>query len=293
MPALGLRLKRDWLHLWGLVTHHSSLKKHESSSFSTLIRTLSIESSDTAAKLKEAQSNREDSLAFYLDSVTLKGSEELTVHLQKLEKVYQRSRRLRGLSVLIRRLENDFEIGLESTLTGFHSVVLDAMRDVMEVEFLLREFTHQPSMIDQWLQATPKELYDKFRPAVLRQRDANRLGLRPQKMDEASDYTLHSETLHVSPPARPSFFERGLHNHEDPFSTDICFWEMSEHARRVLFAVHHLRRKLARHIESPLGPTRGLKRFKDAWVRTQRTQDIYVWMSNRTRKHDGSFDYGN
>ncbi|MEX2492017.1 MAG: hypothetical protein WD425_09685 [Nitrospirales bacterium] len=60
-----------------------------------------------------------------------------------------------------------------------------------------------------------------------------------------------------------------------PFEDDSCFWEIFEHGRRVLFAAHRLRRKIAPHIKSPWGPEHGLKQFRLAWQRTQEMRAIW------------------
>ena len=253
-------------------------------SLSTLLRVLSESHPTIAGFLSCAQSNRQKNLSQYLGGARLRGYEELINHLEQLEYVFQRSRRLQGISLLIRRVRGDFQLGLETTLSGFHSAAHDAMRDVMEVQFLLREFYYEPSRIEQWLQATPKELNNKFRPTILRQPHAKRLGSRPEDVAEASDYRGHSMWLHVSPYPHP-FGGTGFSGPEGPFDTDLCFWEMFEHGRRVLFEAHRLRRKAAPHIKSPWGPWRGLKEFRDAWQRTQEMQAIWMALVAPARRN--------
>ena len=244
-----------------------------------LLRDLSTSHPKTTANLSEAQSNRERRLSHYLEGVRLRGYEELIDHLEQLLTVYQRSRRLRDISFLIGRIQGDFQTGLEATLSGFHSVAFDAMRDVMEVEFLLRDFYHDSHRIEEWVQATHKERMNKFRPGLLRQRHAKRLGRQLEDVAEASDYRGHSMFLHVTPYENP-FGRPGLAGLDDPYAGDSCFWDMFEHGRRVLFEAHRLRRKLARHIKSPWGLRRGLKDFREAWQRTQEMQTIYMALLN-------------
>lgn len=243
-------------------------------SLSTLLRILSESCPTTARYLSRAQSNREKNLSRYLGGVRLDGCEELITHLEELEHVFQRSRRLRGISPLIRRVRGDIQLGLEATLSGLHYTAHDAMRDVMEVQFLLREFYFDPPRVEQWLHATAKELNDRFRSAVPRQRYAKRLGMPTEDVPEAADYRMHSSLLHVSPHPHP-FGGAGFSGPDDDFDTDVCFWEIFEHGRRVLFEAHRLRRKLARHIKSPWGPQRGLKQFREARIRTQEMQAIW------------------
>jgi hypothetical protein len=227
-----------------------------------------------AAHLSRAQANREQRLAAYFSGARLKGYEELIEHLERLEPVFHRSRKLRGIAFLIGRARGDFHTALEAALSGFHSVAHDSMRDVMEIEFLLRDFYYEPSHIGQWLSCTAKERNNRFRPAILRQRHAKRLGKEPQDLREALDYQGHSMLLHVSPYPNP-FGGPGLGTPSMPFADDSCFWEIFEHGRRLLFAAHRLRRRVARHIKGPPGPERGLSLFRDAWKRTQEMQEIW------------------
>ena len=242
--------------------------------FSTLLRELAKTHPKTAGHLSTAQSNREERLSRYLGGSRLKGYEELIAHLEELEPVFEKSRRLRRISFLIGRARGDFQTALEAALSGFHSVAHDAMRDVMEIELLLREFYCEPHHIEQWVSCSPKERNDRFRPALLRQRHARRMAKQPQDLGEASDYRAHSMFLHVSPYRNP-FGGPGLDDPTMPFADDSCFWEIFEHGRRLLFVAHRLRRKVARHAKSPWGPERGLKKFRDAWQRTQEMQVIW------------------
>lgn len=237
------------------------------------LKALSEDYPRLAAVLQRAHQNRGERLHRYRRGLRLAGLEELMDHLQQLEEVFQKSRKLRRLAFLISRLHGDFCTAIEAGLSGYFAVAMDAMRDVMEIEFLLREFYWESGAIDEWLQADERELWRKFRPAVLRQKHANRLGVRVDQLSESIDYKGHSRFLHVTP--MPSMFGGpGLTAPWMPFGDDACFWEMYEHGRRILFAVHHLRRKLARHVRSPWGPWRGLRAFRRGWRATQEMQAI-------------------
>lgn len=221
----------------------TSRKRRKTPPLSTLLRELANTHPKTATHLSTAQSNREERLFQYLAGARLKGYEELITHLEELEPVFTRNRKLREISFLISRARCDFHTALAAALSGFHSVAHDAMRDVMEMEFLLREFYYEPQHIQQWVMCTPMERNKKFRPALLRQRHANRLGKQPQDLPEASDYRGHSMSLHVSP-YRNLFGGPGLSNPTMPFGDDSCFWEIFEHGRRMLFAAHSSDAKL-------------------------------------------------
>ena len=227
--------------------------------------------------LKGADSNRAERLKHWKSGIRLKGLEDLIVHLPEVAAVYERNRKLRHIAFLINRVHGDFVTAVEATLSGYHLVTFDAMRDVMEIEFLLRDFFFHPEHIDEWLTATDQRRLAKFRPAVLRQRHAARFGKQPQDLSESYDYSGHSKFLHVSPYSNP-FGNVGLNVGDIAFAADSGFWEMYEHGRRVLFAIHRLRRKLAKHLSSPLGPERGLKDFRNGWQTTQMWQTLFLAM---------------
>lgn len=249
------------------------MAKERRRSYRLLLRELRKTLPVTASQLSEAQANREIRLARYFSGIRLKGYEELVHHLTELENIFLKNRRLRAVSFLVGRAKNDFETALEASLSGFHSVAHDAMRDVMEIEFLFRDFYFEPTHLEQWISCSDKERNDRFRPAVLRQRHAQRVAVKPQDMKEAIDYKGHSVFLHVSPYFNP-FGGPGLRKSPVPFADDSGFWEIFEHGRRLLFAIHHLRHKLARHVKAPAGPWRGLKNFRAAWKQTQDMQSI-------------------
>ncbi len=60
---------------------------------------------------------------------------------------------LSRLAFLVTRSAADFETATEATLSGYLSVAVDAMRDVMEIENLLLDFAVSPAHIDEWLAA--------------------------------------------------------------------------------------------------------------------------------------------
>lgn len=249
--------------------------------FAPLVRSLSKTHPRTAKQLATAQSNRETRLIRLSRGARLAGYEELVAHFIELEDAFRRQKRLAKIAFLIRRVRGEFVCALDAALSGFHSVAHDAMRGVMEAEFLLREFQHSPDAIEEWLTCSEKERHERFRPALLRQRHAKRLGKQPQDVAEAADYRAHSRVLHVSPFANP-FGGPGLDGSHLPWADDSCFWEMFEHGRRLLVAAHQLRREIAPRQRNLRGID-DLKKFRDAWERTQEMQAIFLALIEASR----------
>lgn len=225
--------------------------------------------------LSQAEENRETHLAKYLGGARLSGVEELLRHLELCTKSIKRHHP--GIAYLLARAAADFETGTEATLSGYVNVAHEAMRDVMEIEFVLREFLEDPDTLDAWFNATPKELHDRYRPAVLRQRHASRRGQRPEDLPEATDYKAHSRFLHVTPwPTQ--FALKGLTSARGLFAVDMCFWEMFEHARRLILILHRLFASgRFPGVRNP-DPETKLPKFKIGWQRTQEMQQIYLAM---------------
>jgi hypothetical protein len=258
------------------------VQPHSLGAFENALQRLTQDHPKTVAALQKAQSNRRARLPQYAGGARLRGFEELLTHLEELKATYLSTKRLKPIAFLMERAHSDFVTALEAGLSGFEAVAHDAMRDVMEIEFLLRDFSNEPENIDDWLHCSSRERNNRYRPAVLRHREARRLGLQPKDLPEARDYKAHSELVHVFPSEHP-MMSRGLVDTRQFFFGDAFFAEIFEHARRLLFVAHILRRKLAPHAKSPLGPWRGLKNVRDAWQRTRELQAIWLAILEASR----------
>ncbi|KIZ17579.1 hypothetical protein [Streptomyces natalensis] len=58
---------------------------------------------------------------------------------------------LSKLAFIVERTHADFMTALEATLSGYFSVASDAMRDVLEIQYLLMDFAINPGHADDWL----------------------------------------------------------------------------------------------------------------------------------------------
>ena len=234
--------------------------------------------------LIQAEANRVEHLSNLAGGARFKGLEELLLHLDAIEEYFRESEPLQNLAFLVRRTTSDIETALEATLSGYLSVAADAMRDVMEIEMLLLDFALDWTRVDEWLTANRRERLRHFRPAVLRERlraaGAGRFG----SPSDDVDYRAHSEALHVSP--RRSPIQPGLADPGHGFGHDMGFWEIYEHARRVLIAIDGCIECCARMGDRTLkpnpAPTSALSSFEDGWQRTQEMQTIFVALIQAT-----------
>jgi hypothetical protein len=226
------------------------------------------------AALARAHANRTKALTRLQEGARLGGIEQLLSHLDAVAAQYEALAPLKRVAFLVQRAIEDFELGADAVLSGMRSVVADSMRDIMEIEFLLRDFRLHPDHIDQWLRADQKELLRTFAPRELRRRFANSLKKEPKDLSEATDYAAHSSTLHVSPRPIP-FARRGIQATEDRLANDMGFWELFEHARRVLWEFDSLARSMVAEKWTATSPE-SLEAVKSGWERTQEMQALLL-----------------
>jgi hypothetical protein len=157
---------------------------------------------------------------------------------------------------------------MEAALSAFHKTVFDAMRDVMEIEFLFRDFAIDPQRIDDWLTASERDRLSTFSTAILRQRYAAFLGQAPPDMQEAADYTAHSTLLQVLPHENP-IVGASPGDTDDSIGLLVCVCNILEHARRLVGVVNVFCRTLA---VIPLPMERFFQVAPAAWAESQ-----YLW----------------
>jgi hypothetical protein len=227
-----------------------------------------------AAGLEQAAQTRLAGVTQLLGGARLAGVNDLLLYLDEMAARYDAHDELRRIAFLVRRFAADFETALEATLSSYVGVAADAMRDVLEVEYLLLDFATDPARLDLWLGGSephsfqPRELRKRLRQAGVSEFTSSVL--------EGADYAAHSAALHVSP-REPLIGRKGRAS--DPLERDSGFWEMFEHGRRAAFALEACGLAFAgdgwngREGEGP-----GLSRVADAHARTQEMQTMYVAM---------------
>ena len=250
------------------------MKRHKQR-YEYLVKKLAPTHPRVARLLSTAHKNRLERLELYFSGARLRGLEELLSYLETAEQSCLQHKRLKKISLLIARVRADFETALEATLSGFHSVVFDAMRDVMEAELLLTDFGIEPKHIDEWLNADERTRQKRFSPAVLRKRHGILAGLSPQDVPGYRDYKSHSVFLHVTPRQNP-LGDKGLVTGQEPFGADSCFWDIFEHARTIVFLIHAVRKRLAPRAKRGPHPSTGLPKVRDAWRSTQEVNELFL-----------------
>lgn len=162
--------------------------------------------------------------------------DQVLAHCQALTEHLSQHANVGDLAFLVRRLEADFEIAIEALLVGRQSVVADSMRDVMEIEMLLRDFAARPQNVEAWVKADNRTLQKTFSPKEVRRRLAN--DLYPGKgldLPEADEYAVHSAGLHPSPEPHPHR-EKGRETQAGDLEIVFQSGEILEHAVRAFVA---------------------------------------------------------
>ncbi len=231
-----------------------------------------------ARSLMQAEATRRGQLDALLDGARLRGADELLRHLDTVAEAFEGEPALREIASLIRRAAAEIETGIEATLSGYLAVVTDAMRDVLEIEMLLLDFALEPARIQRWLAADSRTRWREFKPAELRTRLRNAGVGRYANLTSDPDYQGHSEALHVSPHEHP-LFRKGIQAEGGDFLVpDGGFWELFEHARRLLFAIDSLRDRVATTDWGKIARGDDLIAVHDAWARTQQMQEMWLAM---------------
>lgn len=224
--------------------------------------------------LRRSEELRRQRIGALCGGARFSGLNELLRHLDAQAAAFDENAELRRLTFIIRRATADFETAAEGGLSGYLSVATDAMRDVMEIENLLLDFAIDPSHIDDWLSADAKKLRTRYAPAEVRHR-LHRAGEgHLASSADAPDYRAHSEALHVRPGRHP-IAGKGF-SAESGWNGDAAFWEIFEHARRLLRAVARTTESLAPGDEADAIAHSTLDLVDSAWQRTQEMQTVYV-----------------
>jgi hypothetical protein len=177
------------------------------------------------------------------------------------------------ISSLILRALDDFQVAIFLTLCQIQGDVVELMRDVLEIELLLRDFKHDKVSIEEWIGSDAEKRKRLYSANALRQRHANRLGINPKDLPDAADYRLHSQALHISTIVdAPPFRLRGINQSDDPFAVDLGFREIFYHAESLF-------KTLVEFITSVTGQhedfEKSLSNFRQASALSKLVQELY------------------
>lgn len=289
-----VRWKRNWRTMEPKAPHEDDAENR----YDELLTQLRHLAPRVAEHLVRAHTNRTRQLDTYLNADALRehfpgtyfaGFDEIADVLDAVKKAFDQSSRLMDIAFLVTRVGKDFASAIDAALSGFNGVVLDTMRDVMEVEYLFRDFSNDSSRISMWLEADRSILLREFSPSALRRRIADAAGKRPQDLPDAFEYRLHSEGLHVSPSFILSDLAgKGFADVPSRRATEFAFAEMFEHARRFLLAANSLGATAAGSAWTGPDVRTAMPEAAKAWERTQAMVAVLARFEHGSQKEDST-----
>jgi hypothetical protein len=78
----------------------------------------------------------------------LAGLDEFIVQLGRIESRYSDHEQTQQLSFVVARIAEDFEVAIEATISGLYYIANDRMRDVLEINLLLKDFLADKTQIE-------------------------------------------------------------------------------------------------------------------------------------------------
>jgi hypothetical protein len=147
--------------------------------------------------LMRADRHRLRRLQQFVDPVDLEAVNSLFGYLISVSRSLGETRENHDLIFLPDRVMGDVRIALEGLMSGYLQTVSDAMRDIIETELLIRDFALDATQINKWRNTSKDMLWKNFQPSLLRKRQAAALGVNARDVPGATDYSAHSELLHV------------------------------------------------------------------------------------------------
>ena len=212
--------------------------------------------------------------------VHFQGIEDFLAYLERVNASLagrdDQSRRVLAFRLLIQRAVADFETATEAILSGFFGVTFESMRDVMEISYLVRDFTYDLYSIDAWLDLPDRKRQQRFAPHALRQRHAARLGIQPKDLPDTAEYRLHSAFVHVDLFfALPDILVKGPpHKGQGPVGLIFSFGEIFHHAAELLFPLYQLASLITPGLVAVPDPQDHLSAFRQASLPSRKHKNL-------------------
>lgn len=227
-----------------------------------------------ALSLAMADARRRQNLKRLAGDIRFEGINELLVRLAEVGEAFSETPELSKLTFVIRRAHADFRTALEATLSGYFSVASDAMRDVLEIHYLLMDFAINPGHAEEWLTTDEKGRMKDFSPAAVRKRLHADGVVNFGDKAVSIDYKGHSMALHVSPVRLPTSSDGIVAEHS--WLNEAGFWEIFDHGHGLLEGLTLLVDRLAPDSRAVDVVKRDLKTFPEA--RGKAHELMRLWM---------------
>ncbi|WP_030651378.1 MULTISPECIES: hypothetical protein [Streptomyces] len=205
----------------------------DKTTYLSLVKQMAEDGAPIAAlALATADARRRQNLKRLAGDIRFAGINELLVRLSGIGKAFSETPELSRITFMVQRAHADFMTALEATLSGYFSVASDAMRDVLEIQYLLMDFAINPDHAEEWLTTDEKGRMKDFSPAAVRRRlqaaGVVNFGDRAVSMD----YKGHSMALHVSPVRLLNSADGIVAQHS--WLNEAGFWEIFDHGHGLM-----------------------------------------------------------
>ncbi|HWU21538.1 MAG TPA: hypothetical protein VN088_08435 [Nocardioides sp.] len=136
---------------------------------------------------------------------------------------------------LLKQAAEHLVLGVESILGQRAPRVVDESRFLMEVEFLLRDFSLDPARIDEWAALPPRKRHQKFGFGQARSRVEKAAGIpHGRVLPDRDEYSLHSRVVHPWPRGELPVPDGTPHDRRSWLATDLG--DLLGHGWKVLMA---------------------------------------------------------
>ncbi|WP_228183987.1 hypothetical protein [Streptomyces anulatus] len=205
----------------------------DKTTYMSLVKQMAEDGAPIAAlALATADVRRHQNLKRLAGDIRFTGVNELLSRLSTVGKMFAEAPELSKLAFIVKRTHADFMTALEATLSGYFSVASDAMRDVLEIQYLLMDFAINPGHADEWLTTDAKTRWKRFSPAPVRKRLQAAGVVKFGDRAESMDYKGHSMGLHLSPVRLINSADGIVPEHS--WLNEAGFWEIFDHGRGLL-----------------------------------------------------------
>lgn len=201
--------------------------------YGTVLAALGQTPSRVAAELVRVEKVRGRHLFIIVTEMNwaLQAYEDVVRHLDDLQALDGLDEHVAGL---IGRCREDVMLSVDAVVAGDLARVTDLGRDLMEIEFLIRDFISYPDNLREWAEASEGKRNDKFGFARLAARQEKERGLpHGHLLPERREYKAHSASTHPAPAGRPEPFAGDPQNFIVNAVTEILI----HHTQRVVIAL--------------------------------------------------------